>query len=207
MKTAVFSVEGDKVSDIELKSEVFASKVNEGLIHQVVRAELMNTRSGNAATKTRAEVSGGGVKPWRQKGTGRARAGSIRSPLFVGGGIVFGPRPKNYSVKVPKKMKKAALRSVLSAKAKDKEIIIIDKIDFKEPKTKQAKDLLTKLKVIKKCAIVLEKADENTIKSFRNLPNVNVLGLDNLSSYALLNNEVLIFTKEALQKITEVLAS
>lgn len=206
MKTAVYSAKGQKISDIELKPEVFGQKVNEGLIYQVVRAEMANTRLGAAKTKTRAEVSGGGAKPWRQKGTGRARAGSIRSPLFVGGGTVFGPRPRNYELKVPRKMRKAALKSALSAKAKDKEIIVVDKLAFKEPKTKEAQEVITKLKVDKKSTILVEKADENVTKSFRNLPNTKVISLDQLSSYAVLDNKVLIITKDALSKLTEVLA-
>jgi len=205
MKTAVYSATGQKLSDIELKPEIFEQKVNEGLIYQVVRAEMMNDRQGDAATKTRALVSGGGIKPWRQKGTGRARAGSIRSPLFIGGGTVFGPQPKYYDLKVPKKMKKAALRSVLSAKVKDKEVIIIDNLSFKEPKTKEAKQILEKLKIDKKTTILTEKADDNVDKSFRNLPNTRVLSLDKISSYAILDNQKLIITKEALKKLGEVL--
>jgi len=206
MKTTVYSATGQKLSDIELKSEIFEQKVNEGLIYQVVRAEMMNARQGTAATKTRALVSGGGIKPWRQKGTGRARAGSIRSPLFVGGGTAFGPQPKNYDLKVPKKMRKAALRSVLSAKAKDKELLIIDKLAFKEPKTQVAKQILDKLKISKKTTILMEKADENVVKSFRNLPNISLLSFDNISSYAILDNQKLIITKEALNKLGEVLS-
>lgn len=206
MKTAVYSAKGQKLSDIELKPDVFGQKVNEGLIYQVVRAEMANARQGTAATKTRAYVSGGGIKPWRQKGTGRARAGSIRSPLFVGGGTVFGPTPKDYDLKIPRKMKKAAIKSALSAKAKDKEIIIIDNLAFKEPKTKDAVELLSKLKIEKKSTILIDKVDENLIKSFNNIANVKVISIGTLSSYALLDNKVLIITKDALTKLSEVLS-
>jgi len=206
MKTAVYSATGQKLSDIELKPEIFEQKVNEGLIYQVVRVEMMNARQGDAATKTRALVSGGGIKPWRQKGTGRARAGSIRSPLFVGGGTVFGPESKIYDLKIPRKMRKVALKSVLSAKAKDKEVLIIDKLSFKEPKTQEAKQILDKLKIDKKATILTEKTDENVMKSFRNLPNARVLSLDNISPYAILDNQKLIITKEALNKLAEVLS-
>lgn len=206
MKTTIFSAKGQELSDIELKPEVFGQKVNEGLIYQVVRAEMASMRRGTAATKTRAEVSGGGAKPWRQKGTGRARAGSIRSPLFIGGGTIFGPRPRNFELKVPRKMRKAAIKSALSAKAKDKEILIVDKLVFKEPKTKEAEEVLSKLKIDKKSTIITEKPDENLIKSFRNLPNARVISLDELSSYAVLNNKVLVITKDALAKLSEVLS-
>jgi len=206
MKTALYGTDGKKKSDIELKEQVFGQKINEGLMHQVVRAEMASTRRGTASTKTRAQVRGGGIKPWRQKGTGRARAGSIRSPLFVGGGTTFGPKPRDYEYKVPKKMAKAALRSALSAKAKDKEIMIVEKIDLKEKKTKKAKEILDKLKVNKESTILVEKADENIVKSFRNLENVNVLSFDKISPYSILANKVLIITKDALNKLVEVLS-
>lgn len=206
MKTAVYGVNGQKVSDTVLKPEVFEQKVNEGLIHQVVRAELINARRGTASTKTRSEVKGGGKKPWRQKGTGRARAGSIRSPLFIGGGIVFGPKPKQYMLTIPRKMRKAALKSILSAKAKEKEIIVLDKLALKEPKTRVAKEMLEKLKIDKKSTIVIEKSDVNVMKSFRNLPATNVVSLDRISPYTILDNKVLVITKGALQEITEALA-
>ncbi len=206
MKTALYGTDGKKKSDIELKEQVFGQKINEGLMHQVVRAEMASTRRGTASTKTRAEVRGGGIKPWRQKGTGRARAGSIRSPLFVGGGVTFGPKKRDYKYKVPKKMAKAALRSALSAKAKDKEIMVVEKIDLKEKKTKKAKEILDKLKVSKKSTILVENADENIMKSFRNLENVDVLSFDKISSYSILDNKVLIITKDALNKLVEVLS-
>ncbi len=206
MKVDVYSQKGDKVSDIELKAEVFEQKINQGLIYQVIRAEMANVRQGDASTKTRAEVRGGGIKPWRQKGTGRARAGSIRSPLFVGGGTVFGPQPKVYSLTIPRKMKKVALRSILSAKANGNEIKVVDKLDFKEPKTKLAKDTLDKLKLSKKVTVVTEGIDENTFKSFQNLPKTNILSVDMISPYFILDNDALVITKDALQKLTEVLS-
>lgn len=206
MKTEIFSAKGTKVKEIELNKEVFGQKFNESLIHQVVTAEMVNNRQGDASTKTRAQIRGGGIKPWRQKGTGRARAGSIRSPLWVGGGITFGPQSKEYKERVPRKMRKAALRSILSAKAKDKEIKIVDKLDFKEPKTKAAKEVLDKLKIEKKSTVVIEKVDQNIVKAFRNLEKTNIVSVDRISSYALLDNEVLIITKGALDKLIEVLS-
>ena len=206
MKTEIYSAKGTKVKDIELNKEVFGQKLNGPLIHQVVSAEMASARQGNASTKTRAQVRGGGIKPWRQKGTGRARAGSIRSPLWVGGGTTFGPQPKEYKTKVPRKMYKAALRSILSAKAKDKEIKVIDKLDFKEPKTQAAAEVLEKLKIEKKSTVIIEKADDNIVKSFRNLEKINIVSVDKISPYVLLDNEVLVITKGALDKLIEVVA-
>jgi len=205
VKAKVINDKGKKIKDIELDAEVFGVAPNNALIHQVITAEMANVRRGTAATKTKGMVSGGGIKPHRQKGTGRARAGSIRSPLWRGGGTVFGPHPKKYNSKVPRKMRRLALRSILSAKAKDSEVIIIDKFDFKKPVTKKARLLLESIKAPKKVTVVVERGDENTEKSFRNLTSANVISVTGLSSYHLLDNEALLFSEATLEKITEVL--
>lgn len=205
MKTKVIDAKGKKIKDIELDVEVFGVTPNIALVHQVVTAERANARQGNAATKTKGMVSGGGIKPHRQKGTGRARAGSIRSPLWKGGGTVFGPRPRKYSPKVPRKMRRLALRSILSAKAKDSEVMVIDKFNFKKPVTKKAKRLLDDIKAPKKVTVVVDNGDDITEKSFRNLSRANVISVSSLSSYYLLDNEALLFSEATLGKITEVL--
>jgi large subunit ribosomal protein L4 len=206
MKLIVRDAKGKKVGEIEAKSEVFDSKVNEAVVHQVVRAQLAASRAGTASTKTRAEVRGGGRKPWRQKGTGRARAGSIRSPIWVGGGIVFGPKPRDYSFKVPKKIKRLALRSVLTMKAKKNQILVVKDFGLKEPKTKKALEVLKKLGISGKTTLVLENGQDIIEKSVRNIPGIKVIKVDNINVYDLLDNETLVFTPTALERIEEVLA-
>jgi len=205
MKTALIDIKGKKIKDIDLKKEIFEANINEPLVHQLVKAELNSMRQGTSSSKTRAEVRGGGAKPWRQKGTGRARAGSTRSPLWKGGGVTFGPSPRDYTQKMPAKMRKNALRSVFSAKAKEKEIMILDKLDIKEPKTKQAQEILGNLKIKKKSTILIDKPNESVEKSFRNISKVNVLDVGQLNAYDILDNEVLILTKDSLARLEEVL--
>jgi large subunit ribosomal protein L4 len=201
-----YNTNGEKVTDINLSDEIFSSKINEDVVHQVVTAQLAKIRSGNASTKTRSEVRGGGRKPWRQKGTGRARHGSIRSPLWVGGGITFGPKPRSYDKKVNKKMKKIALKSVLSDKLNNESIMILDELKIDEIKTKKMKNLLEELGLKdKKVLIVLPEKDENIYLSARNIPHVKTLVLDGLNTYDLLNNEVILMSEEAVRKIEEVL--
>src|SRR6056297_4060162 len=179
-----YNTNGEKVTDIDLSDDIFNSKVNEDVVHQVVTAQLAKVRSGNASTKTRSEVSGGGRKPWRQKGTGRARHGSIRSPLWVGGGITFGPKPRSYKIKVMKKEKKLALRSILTDKASIDSILILDELKFAEPKTKQVIDLLKNLDLHdKKVLIILPDKDKNIYLSARNIPNVKTIISDALNAY------------------------
>lgn len=206
MKTSVIDIKGKKIKDIELKKEIFDTKINEPLVHQLVKAELASLRQGTASTKTRAEVSGGGAKPWRQKGTGRARAGSNRSPLWRGGGVTFGPAPRDFAAKMPRRMRKNALRSIFSAKAKDKELLILDKLEVKEPKTKEAKKILENLKLDKKSTILIDRPNESIEKSFRNLPKVRVIDIGLLNAYDILDNRILILTQAALVRLTEVLA-
>lgn len=206
MKAAVVDTKGKKIKEIDLNEDIFNRKSNEPLVHQVVTAEMANKRQGSASTKTRAMVAGGGTKPWRQKGTGRARAGSIRSPLWKGGGVTFGPQPRDFYTRIPKKMRKGALKSALSAKFKNSEIIIIDNLEFKEPKTKKAEEILDSLKIYDKTTVVIPEKNDLLFKSFRNIPGVEIMTIDNLTVYDILNNKKLIITNDAISKLTEVLS-
>ena len=205
MKTGLFNAKGKKVKEIELESSVFDIKANVGVVHQVVTAQRAAARSGNASTKMRSEVRGGGTKPWRQKGTGRARAGSIRSPLWKGGGTTFGPTPRDFSKKVPKKLKKLALRSVLSSKAKNDNLIVIDEFGLKKPATKEAVKILSGLKIQGRATVVISNDDVATKKSIRNLFYARALAVSELNLYDLVDCSKLVITKDALEKITEVL--
>ncbi len=205
MKTGLFNNKGKKVKEIELESSVFDIKANVGVVHQVVTAQRGAARSGNASTKTRSEVRGGGTKPWRQKGTGRARAGSIRSPLWKGGGTTFGPTPRDFSKKVPKKMGKLALRSVLSSKAKNDNLVVIDEFGLKKPATKEAAKILSGLKIQGRATIVISNDDVAAQKSIRNLPDARAISVSELNLYDLVDCAKLVITKDALEKVTEVL--
>ena len=189
----------------QLKEEIFGAKVFPHLLHQTVVMQLNNRRAGTASTKTKGFVRGGGKKPWRQKGTGRARAGSIRSPLWVGGGTTFGPRPRDYSYRLPKKARKQALLSALSAKNRDGKIIVLDKWELAEPKTKLMRKVLDELKVTS-ALIVIPQSDERVERSARNLPAVKVLRVEGLNVYDLLRHEYLILTEVSLRLIEERLA-
>jgi len=190
----------------QLKEEIFGAKVRPHLLHQTVVMQLNNLRAGTASTKTKGFVSGGGKKPWRQKGTGRARAGSIRSPLWVGGGTIFGPQPRDYSYRLPKKARKQALLSALSAKNRDGKIIVLDKWELAEPKTKLMRKILDDLKVTS-ALIVIAQSDERVERSARNLPAVKVLRVEGLNVYDLLRHEHLILTEGSLRLIEERLAA
>lgn len=205
-KVGLYNINGEEVGEIELSDEVFGAEVRSDILHQVVTMHLANKRQGNASTKTRAEVSGGGRKPWRQKGTGRARHGSIRSPIWTGGGITFGPKPRDYGFKLPKKVKRLALKSALSAKVEDKELIVLDKLEMEKPKTKDFVNILKNLKIDKKALVVLADKDENVIKSTRNIPGVMTVSVNILNVYDILNHDNLILTKDAVKKIEEVYA-
>lgn len=206
MKTVLFGANGKKIKDIDLESSVFGIEANTTVVHQVVKAQMAGARSGTADTKTRSEVRGGGRKPWKQKGTGRARAGSIRSPLWKGGGTTFGPTPRDYSQKVPRKIGKLALRSVLSAKAKSESLVIVEKLVFDKPDTKAAAKLLSDLKIQERVTIVITDEDVNAMKSIRNLPLARVITTTQLNSYDLVDCAKLVITKDALDKVTGVLA-
>lgn len=203
MKTIVYNQSGEKVGEVNLPSEIFDIKVNSDLIQQAVSAQLANSREVIAATKDRGERRGGGRKPWRQKGTGRARVGSIRSPLWRKGGITFGPRTeKTYGKKVNKKVKKKALFMVLSSKAKDKELIILDKLELKEAKTKEMANLLNHLPIKKKTSlIVLAKKDDKIVKANENIPYTKTSRADSLNVLDLLNHKFCLMSQEAIKII------
>jgi large subunit ribosomal protein L4 len=189
-----------------LKEEIFGIKPRSHLLHQAVVMQLNNRRAGTAATKTKGFVRGGGKKPWRQKGTGRARAGSIRSPLWVGGGTIFGPQPRDYFYRLPKKARKQALLSALSVKNRDGRIIVLDKLELAEAKTKLMRKILGDLKVTS-ALIVIPGSDEKVERSARNLPAVKVLRVEGLNVYDLLRHEHLILTEGSLRLIEERLAA
>ncbi|MCD6583431.1 MAG: 50S ribosomal protein L4 [Candidatus Omnitrophica bacterium] len=200
----ILNQEGKKVGNFNLDEKVFDGKVNITLIHQAVVTYLANKRKGTASTKTKGEVRGGGTKPWRQKGTGRARVGSIRSPLWRGGGIVFGPKPRGYTKKLPKKMKIGALKSVLNAKLKDKEIIVVDSINLENYKTKSLLSILRKLKVnSQRVKLVVPIIEKNLKLASRNLKMINTETSNNLNAYTALDCKKIIFTKQALENIQE----
>ena len=205
-QTMKYNSKGEKTDEIDLSDDIFDIEINKEVVHQVVTAQLAKVRSGTASTKTRSEVRGGGRKPWRQKGTGRARHGSIRSPLWVGGGITFGPKPRSYNKKVNKKMKKNALKSVLTDKVKNESVMILDELKMDEIKTQEMVNFLDDLGLKdRKVLILLPGKDKNIYLSARNIPHVKTLVLDGLNTYDLLNNEVILTTEEAVRKIEEVL--
>lgn len=202
----LFNQEGKQVGDIQLNDNVFGVEVNTDAMHQVVVALLANKRQGTQSAKTRAEVRGGGIKPWRQKGTGRARHGSIRSPQWKHGGIVFAPKPRSYRYSVPKKIKRIAMKSALSSKVNDNNIIVLEELNFDAPKTKQVVSLLDNLKVDSKTLIVLADNNENIVKSARNIEGVKTAFVNTLNVYDILNYDKFIITKDAVKKVEEVYA-
>ncbi|AYO29417.1 MAG: large subunit ribosomal protein [Thermoanaerobacteraceae bacterium] len=205
-KVALYNTKGEQVGEVELSDDVFGVEVRPDVMHRVVVNYLANQRQGTSSTLTRGEVSGGGRKPWRQKGTGRARHGSIRSPLWRKGGIVFGPKPRSYRFTLPKKLKRYALKSALSAKVADNELIMLDSLTMDAPKTKSMAEILKNIKADKKALIVLPGKDENVEKSARNLPGVKTTSVNTLNVYDILNHDNLIITKEAAERVEEVYA-
>lgn len=201
----LFNKEGQRVGDMELSQSVFAVEINQDAVHQVVVAQLANKRQGNQSTLTRAEVSGGGIKPWRQKGTGRARQGSTRSPQWTHGGVVFAPKPREYRISVPKSMRKVAMKSVLTSKVVENEIIVLESLDFEAPKTKDVIKMLKALDV-KKALIVVAESNENVYKSARNIEGIDIIPVNNINIYDILKYEKFVITKEAVSKIEEVYA-
>ncbi|MDI6617209.1 MAG: 50S ribosomal protein L4 [Clostridiales bacterium] len=204
-KSALYNIKGEQVGEIELADNVFAVEVNKEAVHQVVKMQLANKRQGSQSTLTRGEVSGGGIKPWRQKGTGRARQGSIRSPQWIHGGVVFAPKPRDYSYTLPKKIKRLAMKSALSSKVNDKEIIVLDQLSLDEPKTKVVSDMLKSFDA-KGALIVVPVKDDAVYKSVRNIEGAAVLPVNNLNVYDILKYDKFIITKEAVSKVEEVLA-
>ena len=205
-KVDVYDIKGKKVSDIELAESVFGIEPNENIVHAVLVNYLANQRQGTQSTKTRAEVSGGGRKPWRQKGTGRARQGSIRAPHWVGGGVALGPKPRSYNYTVNKKERRLAIKSMLSSKVLEKELIVVDKLDLKEIKTKEMARILNNIKAEGKTVILLPEKNETVQKSARNIEGVKTLQVGTINVYDLLKHKNLVVTEETVKKLEEVYA-
>lgn len=205
-KVDVYDIEGKKVSTLDLNEEIFGIIPNENIVHSVLVNYLANQRQGTQSTKTRAEVSGGGKKPWRQKGTGRARQGSTRAPQWIKGGIALGPKPRSYTYKVNKKEKRLAVKSVLSSKVIENELVVVDKLTFDEIKTKKMVSALSNLKVEGKALILLPEKNENVQKSARNIEGVKTSLVNTINVYDLLKYTKLVVTVDTIKKLEEVYA-
>jgi len=205
-KVDLYNIDGKKVGDIELKEEIFGIEPNEPVVHEAVVNFLANQRQGTQSTKTRSEVRGGGRKPWKQKGTGRARQGSIRATQWIKGGIALGPKPRSYKYTLNKKVKQLAIKSVLSSKVLEQNIVVLDKIEFDEIKTKNMVNVLNNLKVEGKTLIMLPLKNENVQKSARNIEGVKTSLVNTINVYDLLKYKKLVITKEAVEKLEEVYA-
>ena len=205
-KIDVYNIEGKKVNDVELKEDIFGIIPNEELVHSVIVNYLANQRQGTQSTKTRAEVRGGGKKPWRQKGTGRARQGSIRAPHWVGGGIALGPKPRSYSYKLNKKERRLAIKSCLSSKVIENELTVVDKFEFNEIKTKEVAKMLNNLKLEGKTLIVLPENNTNVVMSARNIEGVKTISANNINVFDLLKYNNLVLPVDTVKKLEEVYA-
>ena len=205
-KVDVYDIKGKKVSDIELKEEIFGIEPNEAIVHSVLVNYLANQRQGTQNTKTRSEVSGGGRKPWKQKGTGRARQGSIRAPQWIKGGIALGPKPRSYKYRVNKKERRLAVKSVLSSKVLENSLVVVDKFDFSEIKTKNMVSALNNLKVEGKALILLPEKNENVQKSARNIDGIKTTLVNTINVYDLLKYTKLVVTVDTVKKLEEVYA-
>jgi large subunit ribosomal protein L4 len=202
-KVSVYSMEGQQVGELELNDAVFGVDINKHLMHMSVVGLLANKRQGTQSAKTRAEVRGGGAKPWRQKGTGRARQGSIRAPQWKGGGVVFAPKPRDYGIKLNKKEKRAALKSALTAKVNDEKFIVLDQLSFDEVKTKNMVKVLDNLKV-KKALVVMTDNDQNVVLSARNIEGIKTASTETINVYDILKYDTFVVTKDAVAAIEEV---
>ncbi len=205
-KVALYNTDGKVVGDIELNDSVFGAEVRADVMHEVVVNYLANQRQGTQSTKTRTEVRGGGIKPWRQKGTGRARQGSIRAPQWVGGGVALGPKPRDYGYAVNKKVRRLALKSALSSKVVDEDIIVLDSLQLTEIKTKQIAQILKNLGVTEKALIVLPENDKVVVNSARNIEGVDTTFVGAINTYEVLNHTKCIILKDAVAKLEEVYA-
>ena len=205
-KIDVYDLKGKKVSDVELADNVFGIEPNKTVVHSVLVNYLANQRQGTQSTKTRSEVRGGGKKPWRQKGTGRARQGSIRAPQWIKGGIALGPRPRSYSYKINKKEKRLAIKSILSSKVAEKELVVLDKLELKEIKTANMVKVLNNVKAEGKTLILLPANNENVCKSSRNIEGVKTLTVDTINAYDLVKYNNLVVTEDTVKKLEEVYA-
>ena len=204
-KVSVYNIDGKEVGSIELNDAVFGVEVNEHLVHMAVVNQLANNRQGTQSAKTRSEVSGGGRKPWRQKGTGHARQGSTRAPQWTGGGVVFAPKPRDYSFKMNKKEKKIALLSALSSKVNDSKIVVLDSFNLDEIKTKKFAEVMNNIKV-SNALFVIEGENKNVVLSGRNIPTVKVSATNEINTYDVLKYDTLVVTKAAVEKLEEVYA-
>lgn len=205
-KVALYDIKGSQIGDVELSEDVFGVEVNTHVMYEAVKNYLANQRQGTQSAKTRAEVRGGGRKPWRQKGTGRARQGSIRAPQWKGGGVVFAPKPRDYSYSIPKKVKRLALKSALSSKVLEQEIIVVDQLVLEQPKTKEMVKVLKNLNSNKKTLIVIPERDEDIIRAAANIPGVKTTYVNTINVYDILNCDSFLITKEAVNKVEEVYA-
>ncbi len=203
-KIEVLNIKGENVGEIELNETLFDANVSEYAVYEVVKNQLANKRQGTQSAKTRGEVRGGGRKPFRQKGTGRARQGSIRAPHYTGGGVVFAPKPRDYSYRVPKKIRRLALYSVLTSKLRDNELVVLDELKLDDYKTKTALDVLNKVEADKKAYVVIAENDDKVYRSFRNIEGVDVEKANLINVYDLLRHDKLVITKDAITKLEEV---
>ena len=203
-KVDVYDLKGKKVSDIELADTVFGIEPNENIVHSVLVNYLANQRQGTQSTKTRAEVRGGGRKPWKQKGTGRARQGSIRAPQWIHGGVVFAPKPRDYRMNVSKTLRKVAITSVLTSKVKDENLLVLDSISFNFPKTKEMVKVMNNFNIESNMLLVTETSNKNVYRSSTNLQNVKVIPVNNINVYDLLKYDKLVMTQGAVRKLEEV---
>ncbi|MCD5406148.1 MAG: 50S ribosomal protein L4 [Desulfotomaculum sp.] len=204
-KVAVYNISGEQVDEIELNDTVWGIEPNEYVLHQAVVMQLAGQRQGTHSTKTRSMVRGGGRKPWRQKGTGRARHGTIRSPIWRGGGVVFGPQPRSYKFSLPKKVRRLAMRSALSGRIQTGDVLVLDSLEINQPKTKEMVKILANLSVTNKALVVTGEQNENILKSARNIPGVKQMKAAGLNVYDILNHDQLVITKDAVAKVEEVL--
>ena len=205
-KVTLFNQAGSQVGDIELNDSIFGIEPNNHVLFEAIIMQRASLRQGNHKVKNRSEVAGGGRKPWKQKGTGRARQGSIRSPQWRGGGVVFGPTPRSYSYKLPKKVRRLAIKSALSAKALEENILVLESLSFEAPKTKEFVAVLSNLSVDTKTLVVTDGLDEKVALSARNIPGVTVVAADGLNVLDVVSHNKLILTKSAVEKVEEVLA-
>lgn len=205
-KVDVLNINGQKVEELELSESIFAAEISEYAVYEVIKNHLANRRQGTQSAKTRAEVRGGGRKPWRQKGTGRARQGSTRSPQWIGGGVVFAPKPRDYSYSVNKKVRRLALKSVLSTKVNEGNLIVLDALEMNAPKTKDFIAMLSAVNAGKKALVVTAENSPNVVKSGRNIPGVDITFVNTLNVYDIMRHDSLIITKEAVRKTEEVYA-
>lgn len=205
-KVDLYNMKGETVGEIELSDNIFGIEVNKNAVHLAVQNQLANKRQGTQSTKTKSEVRGGGIKPWRQKGTGRARQGSTRSAQWIKGGVVLGPKPRSYSYTIPKKLKKLALKSALTSKVNGKELMVLDQLSFDSIKTKQMIGVLDSLKVETSALIVINGKNESVEKSTRNIPGVKTAFVNTINVFDILKYDKFIITKDAVEKVEEVYA-